>query len=231
MSLDITSNDLVQERSEWNEYWNKKNRGGVLYSLIAEFYRKVIIRPNLNYFIRKYFKPGSVLLHAGCGSGQVDQDICKDFKIIGMDISPRALEIYKETNATGETLLSSIFSIQKPDKSLDGIYNLGVMEHFTESQIQQTLVEFRRVLKDNGHIVLFWPPEFGLSVLFFKFMVKATKIVFRKDVKFHPDEISRVQSKKDVTAVLKKGGFDVAEYSFGPKDVFTYSIIVGRKSA
>lgn len=222
--------DLVLEKAEWDEYWNKKNRGGILYSLVAEFYRKVIIRPNLNHFIRKYFKPGATLLHAGCGSGQVDKDICQDYKIIGMDISKRALEIYKETNTTGDTLLSSIFSIQMPEKSLDGIYNLGVMEHFTEDQIQLTLLEFKRVLKDNGHIVLFWPPEFGLSVLFFKFMVKATKLLFRKDVKFHPDEISRVQSQSSVTALLKKGGFDVAEYSFGPRDVFTYSIIVGKKA-
>ncbi len=223
------SETLTRDSAEWDAYWRKKNRGGVLYSLVAEFYRKIIIRPNLNHFIRKYIPKNSTILHAGCGSGQVDSDICKEYNIIGMDISPKALELYKQTNTTGTTLLSSIFSIQMPDKSLAGIYNLGVMEHLTEDQIQTTLVEFKRVLKDDGHIVLFWPPEFGLSVLFFKFLVKATKLFTGKDVKFHPDEIARVQSKQSVTEIFNRGGFQVVEYSFGPRDVFTYSIIVGRK--
>lgn len=222
--------ELATEAAEWDAYWRKKNRGGILYSLVAEFYRKVIIRPTLNRFIRKYFPKNATLLHAGCGSGQVDRDICKEYNIIGMDISPKALEIYKETNKTGDTLLSSIFSIQMPAKSLDGVYNLGVMEHLTEEQIQTTLLEFRRVLKDNGHIVLFWPPEFGLSVLFFKFLVKATKLLTNKDVKFHPDEIARVQSRQSVTDIFHRGGFKVVQYSFGPRDLFTYSIIVGGKA-
>ena len=43
-----------------------------IYDFIASFYRKYIIKRPLNFFIKKYFKPQSEILHAGCGSGQVD---------------------------------------------------------------------------------------------------------------------------------------------------------------
>lgn len=217
--------------STWDIYWNKKNRGGLVYALIAEFYRKCIIRPNLNRFIHKYFIPGSTLLHAGCGSGQVDTDLNHDYKLIGLDFSEVALQIYKQTQqGRCETLHSSAFDIQLPDKSVDGVYNLGVLEHFSQEEIQKSLAEFRRILKDKGKLVIFWPPEFGVSVLFFKFLRGSIRLLFRKDVKFHPDEISRLKSKAEAYQIFQAAGFRVVEYSFSLKDVWTYSIIVAEKS-
>ena len=226
-----TSPLLLEDKQGWNEYWQKKNNGGILYALIAEFYRKVIIRPTLNHFIRKYLKLGSELLHAGCGSGQVDVDIAPEYKITGLDISKKALEIYKESNKyVVSTLHASIFQTGLPEKSIDGIYNLGVMEHFTLEEIQTCLTEFKRILRPDGRLVIFWPPEFGLSVLFFKVLRGTIKTLTGKDVKFHPDEISRIYSKKNALEIFAKGGFKVIEYSFGPRDVWTYSIVVAQKS-
>src|SRR6476660_1672349 len=86
--------DPLIDNQGWNEYWGvKKKSGGVVYDVIAEFYRKFLIRPSLNHFIKKYFKPGSTILHAGCGSGQVDADIRHHISITGLDISPNALQI------------------------------------------------------------------------------------------------------------------------------------------
>jgi hypothetical protein len=46
-----------KERYEWDEYWSK-NRTIInsIYSLVAIFYRIIIIKPTLNYFIQKHFK-------------------------------------------------------------------------------------------------------------------------------------------------------------------------------
>ncbi|MGZ6370773.1 MAG: methyltransferase domain-containing protein, partial [Bdellovibrionota bacterium] len=114
--------------------------------------------------------------------------------------------------------------------SVDGIYNLGVMEHFTEGEIDKVFAEFKRVLRPGGRMVILWPPEFGLSVIFFKVLkVLVTTITRRKDVKFHPDEICRVQSKKHALGIFQRSGFRVLDYYFGPRDVFTYSVIVAEK--
>ncbi len=217
----------------WEKYWEnqKSHAGGLLYDAIAAFYRKFIIRRSLNWFTGKYFKPGSAVLHAGCGSGQVDTDIRHQFKITGLDVSVNALHFYKKTNKQFcQTLQGSIFDIPLPASSVDGIYNLGVMEHFTDAEIPKILNEFHRVLKSGGRMVIFWPPEFGLSVIFFKVL----KFIFatflgKKDIKFHPDEITRVRSKEHALDVFNKAGFTVLEYYFGPKDLFTYSVICLEK--
>jgi SAM-dependent methyltransferase len=224
--------DLLVDKQGWNEYWGKKKKsGGLLYDLIAEFYRKFIIRPSLNRFIRKYFSQNAQVIHAGCGSGQVDKDIRHYVSITGLDLSPEALEIYvRENGIHCKTLHGSIFQMPVAEQSVDGIYNLGVMEHFTEAENATILAEFKRVLKPKGKLVIFWPPEFGMSVLFFKGLKVVLKVLTGKEFKFHPDEVCRVQSKAHAVGIFEKAGLRVLEYSFGVRDLFTYSIIVAEKS-
>jgi SAM-dependent methyltransferase len=226
-----TDENPLQDPQGWNAYWDKKkSTRGMLYDIVAEFYRRVIIRPALNHFIKGNFSKGDLVLHAGCGSGQVDADIRSYISITALDISPVALEIYKRENGPDSTTLwASIFQIPLPDASMTGIYNLGVMEHFTEEEIQRILQEFRRVLRPGGRFVAFWPPEFGLSVCFFKTLTAILKLLTRKDYKFHPDEICRIKSRQHALDIFRKAGFNVRQYSFGPRDAFTQAVIVAEK--
>jgi predicted SAM-dependent methyltransferase len=160
----------------------------------------------------------------------VDADIRSYISITAMDISPVALEIYKRENGPDSTTLwASIFQIPLPDASMTGIYNLGVMEHFTEEEIQRILREFHRVLRPGGRFVAFWPPEFGLSVLFLKALTTVLRPLARRDYKFHPDEICRIKSKQHAIDIFQKAGFHMHKYSFGPRDAFTYAVIVAEK--
>jgi SAM-dependent methyltransferase len=216
----------------WDDYWEqqKTKAGGLLYDAIASFYRKFIIRRSLNQFVRGYFSRGARVLHAGCGSGQVDVDILGDVEITALDISLGALAFYQKTSRGRARLVhGSIFAIPLPDASMDGVYNLGVMEHFTPEEIGRILAEFRRVLRPGGRVILFWPPEFGLSVLFFKGLKQVfTHVLRRPDVKFHPDEITRVASRRHVTGIMEGAGFRILRYYFGPKDLFTYAVVVAE---
>jgi len=226
------NNEKKGYEQEWDVYWEKqKNADNALYDTIASFYRTFIIKPTLNHFTKKYFPPQSNILHAGCGSGQVDTDISRKFKIIAMDVSANALKINKRVNKNRCKLLKGdIFSIPLSTKSVDGIYNLGVMEHFSQDDIQKILKEFHRVLKNDGKLLIFWPPEFGSSVTFLKGVKYILEKVFlKKNVKIHPDEISRIQSKRQVISIFKKADFKIEKYYFGPRDFFTHSIIVAQK--
>ncbi|MBU0580429.1 MAG: class I SAM-dependent methyltransferase [Candidatus Margulisbacteria bacterium] len=221
----------MNTEQSWDEYWNKQkksdNNG---YKFIAEFYRKYIIKRTLNYFIKTNFPKQAKLLHAGCGSGQVDTDLSKIYKITALDISNQALNIYSQVNKKrAKTVQGSIFNLPFKEKSFDGIYNLGVMEHFTKEDIQKILLEFRRVLKNNGCLVLFWPPEFGSSVTALKFIHFILNKILCKNIQLHPPEITRVKSKKQIRKILNKAGFKLDCYYFGPKDMFTHSIIVASK--
>ncbi|HEY0714173.1 MAG TPA: glycosyltransferase [Polyangia bacterium] len=221
----------VQDHQGWDDYWsNHEHAGRIAYDAVAAFYRKFIIKPTLNHFIRTTFAPGAKVLHAGCGSGQVDTDISKYVSITGLDISVNALRLFKKINPKSKVLHGSIFKIPLPSGFMDGVYNLGVMEHFTEPEIDLILRELYRVVKPGGRLVIFWPPEFGASVMFLKGVkLFLAKTLNKPDVKIHPDEITRVQSKKHVVDLFERAGFSVGRYYFGPRDAFTYSVIVAFK--
>jgi dolichol-phosphate mannosyltransferase len=221
----------VQVEQDWEAYW-KKDRGSInlLYDAIASFYRFCIIKRALNHFIWKTFPPGSHLLHAGCGSGQVDVDISKEYKVYALDISSSALKIYKKYNpGVYELLWADIFHLPLKDAQVDGVYNLGVMEHFTAAEIQQILSEFFRVLKSGGRAVIFWPPEFGLATRFLSAADHLLKNVLRSKVKLYPDEITRIKSKEHMVGTFELAGFEVKEYYFGIKDLWTQCVVVAVK--
>lgn len=221
----------AKEEVEWDRYWlsQRKNRK-ILYDSIAIFYRKYIIKRNLNSHIKKLFKPKAKMLHAGCGGGQVDSDIINYVNITGLDISTGALNLYKRLYQDKCLVIhGSILNIPTPSEAFDGIYNLGVMEHFTQKDIKKILDEFNRVLKKEGRIVLFWPPTFGLSVIFLNSLHFILNKILRKNIRLHPEEITKVKSRKQIESMLNKSGFKLTGFSFGPQDLFTYVVVVGEK--
>lgn len=226
-------NSKIHDPQDWNSYWDlaNRNRTHPLYNLIAEFYRKFIIRPNLNKYIRKFFSPLDTILHAGCGSGQVDLDIATEFSITALDISPAALELYKKHNPSVRNLINgSIFDLPKNARGMDGIYNLGVMEHFSEIEIQSILKQFHESLNDDGIIILFWPHRLGSSVIFLKFVHKILNLFSKNRVALHPPEITYMSSRQQAVNTLQKNGFTLVEYSFSLSDLFTQAIVVGKKT-
>jgi ubiquinone/menaquinone biosynthesis C-methylase UbiE len=118
-------------------------------------------------------------------------------------------------------LQGDLFALPYRDGSLDGIFNLGVMEHFTGPQIDRILQEFHRVLKPNGRVILFWPPEFGLSVM-------ALKTVAWMEL--HPPEISRIPSFAWARAVMARNRFRVLGMHFGWRDLFAQVVVVAEKT-
>lgn len=229
----MTKAKVLEEERQWDEYWTgRKTKSQAIYRLVAGFYREFIIKRSLNYFIEKEFEKGSKLLHAGSGTGQVDTDILDEYRITALDISGEALKLYRQNNQGKAKLLkASIFDIPTKDSFFDGIYNMGVMEHFTEGENIKILREFARVLKSDGKILLFWPPKFGISVIFLNSLHFVLNNILKRNIRLHPEEISLISSKNQVRDILKRGGFKLAKFSFGPTDLFTHCVIIAKKSS
>lgn len=228
----MTKTKMLKEQKEWDSYWKKKkNKSQTAYRVIAKLYRQLIIKRILNSFIEKNFKKGASLLHAGAGTGQVDEDIINSYKITALDISKEAIKLYKLTNGEKAKLIQgSIFDVPAASATFDGIYNLGVMEHFTKEENIKILKEFRRILKTNGKIVLFWPPRFGLTVIFLNSLHFVLNNILKRNIRLHPEEISLAKSKKHVKEILNTAGFKLTEFYFGPADLFTHYVIVAKKT-
>lgn len=210
-------------REAWDNYWHKpRTISSRVYDHIAAFYRTAIIRPALTHYMGAYFdRPQAKLLHAGCGSGQVEGDLSARYQITALDISPRALELYRHYNPqVNDIVLGDIFDLSFPAGSMEGVYNLGVMEHFDEMQIDRILANFHRVLKPGGKIVLFWPPAYGLATNVLKCI---------EGLKLFPQEITHVRGRGHASHMLEKAGFELVAYHFGPRDLWTHAVVVARK--
>lgn len=215
----------------WDEYWNKSASPlSHLYSGIAQLYRKNVIKKNLNRIVAAHFPAGSRVLHAGCGSGQVDTDIPGGLAITALDISGAGLQIYRRVHDNEcDVIRGSIFDIPLGDESVDGIYHLGLLEHFTEEEIHRGFLEFSRVLRPGARMIVFWPPNFGLSVNVLKVAHFVLNTLLRRNVKLHPDEITLVKSKTHAIEMFEKADFKLVNYYFGSRDLFTQCMIVVEK--
>jgi ubiquinone/menaquinone biosynthesis C-methylase UbiE len=218
----------ISDPQNWDAYWNESGEtGNPVYEIIAGVYRRCFIKRNLEKAIRREFPPGSSLLHAGCGSGQVDINIQSEMKITALDISKGALALYSRNNKNAAAIVhGSIFNLPFPDNTFDGIYNLGVMEHFTVSEIDRILREFHRVLKPHGKLVLFWPHAKAPSVI----LLNLCHYFLGGEKRLHPPEVSLFSSQKTTDEMLDSEGFRLLQIHFGPSDLWIQAILVAEKT-
>jgi dolichol-phosphate mannosyltransferase len=216
--------------SEWDVYWSRQsNISGRVYSAIAHIYRMLFIRPNVRRSAKKAFAPIAKLLHAGCGSGETDIDLARKYDILAFDISNVALHRYRKTNgALRKVMQGSIFQMPFPQDSFDGVYNLGVMEHFSSKEAVAIFAEFHRILKPGGRVMLFWPPRYGFSVIV---LGAVHRLAHRlgKTLQLHPAEPGLLESRSQGEALLKEAGFGNIDYTFGWRDLFVQVVLIAEK--
>jgi SAM-dependent methyltransferase len=215
----------------WNEYWDQKSaKTTAVYDAIAAVYRNLVIRRRLEATLKREFPAGARLLHAGCGSGQVDVNLHEHVKITAVDISASALGLYQSYNPQADAVRhASIFDLPFPDQTFDGAYNLGVVEHFRPDELARAFSEVRRVLRPQGKLVVFWPHAHATSVMLLNATHWLLNDVLHKEVRLHPPEFSLVHSRQEASDLLASGGFDIASYDFGAKDFFVQSVVVATR--
>jgi len=226
----IARNPALKDAQGWDDYWRQASQSGNLaYKVIATIYRRLIIARNLHADIIGTFPPQARLLHAGCGSGQVDVGFQKTMRLTAVDTSHCALETYVRAVPGAEEIQhASIFALPFDDDTFDGIYNLGVMEHFPAEEITAILQEFRRVLKPDGRLLIFWPHSRATSVAVLGLWQTARRKIFGSTQLLHPAEVSLVRSRSWMNNLLKTGGFTLDTYRFDGRDFWVQVVVTAR---
>lgn len=213
----------------WDAYWSPEVQGAhKLYAALASIYRRIFICTRLSHWLGRTFAPGASLLHAGCGGGQVDALVGRRFRITGLDISRNALVLYRQNNPhVTEVLHADLLDLDLGGRVYDGVYNLGVMEHFTSDDIARILRNLQKVLKPGGRAVLFWPLATAPSV---KLLGAWHRLLNRRGrpqkVELHPAEINLIESEESVGAIIRAAGWKICSYSVSPSDLFIQAVIV-----
>ena len=226
----MSDESLIEESptsSDWDNYWTGTRNSDAVYSAIADQYRKLVIRRSLMRAFSRHIPSGSMCLHAGAGSGEVDIALADKWNVVGLDFSWEALGRYRTIHSQSSLIVQADnFMLPFPNSQFECIFNLGVMEHFDSNQIYEMLIEFRRVLSPDGKLVLFWPPIYGLSVLALRTFHGLARKVKKDFSPLHPKEISLIRSRESVRDLLVRAGFCNISFKFELRDLFTHEVVV-----
>jgi ubiquinone/menaquinone biosynthesis C-methylase UbiE len=208
------------------------------YLILRYPFFKLPLHEDTGYYVSNYticskkinFSKGAIMLHAGCGSGEIDVNLHDKFTVTAVDISPQALKLYSQNNPKVHKIEhASIFALPYANESFNCVYNVGVMEHFTHDEIRQILKEFHRVLCPDGKVVIVWPHRWATSVFVLKIVHFVLKTVFQKREALHPAEVSLLKNKQEARKILQESCFELIDYSFNIKDLFIQAIVMGKK--
>lgn len=212
----------------WDAYWATDVHGSHrLYAFLASVYRRIFICTRLAWWLKRTFPSNARLLHAGCGSGEVDALVGSRFRITGLDISPGALERYCRNNPHAEaTIHADLMDLRNLSGAYDGVYSLGVLEHFTPDEIRTILNNLRLVLRPGGKMIAFWPLASAPSVKVLGLWHRLLNKPGERAVALHPPEITLIRSRSQVNEIIRSAGWRITAYSVSPSDLFIQAVVV-----
>ena len=127
------------------------------YDEIAHHYKQKTKHLELITEIKKFkkFLPKSAkVLDAGCGWGRDSKILSKNFKVIGIDLSERLLDLAKAYAPKAKFQIGNISRTFFPSESFHGIWSNDTLIHLERKDILKTLREFHRLLRKNGILYL-----------------------------------------------------------------------------
>jgi len=106
---------------------------------------------------KKYLPIGARVLEAGCGRGdKVDAMAQAGFNAIGIDFAPNTVRVARQYFPTRDIRIGDVRNLEFEDASFDGLWSLGVIEHFWNGY-ESILAESNRVLRPGGYLFLTTP--------------------------------------------------------------------------
>jgi len=161
--------------------------------------------------------PGNKILDFGCGPGSFLYILGKnihDIKAIGVDIAQKQIDFASSHALSGDTSNDISFMCLKPqdnklpfeDNSFDAVTSIEVIEHIRPFQAHQNLLEMKRVLKNDGRLLLTTPNYRSLWPVIEWMVDKITPLKYREQHinKFTPDSLVKF---------IESAGFKVLEIS------------------
>lgn len=158
--------------------------------------------------MRKYLKPGMLLLEGGCGDGRYVRYFTDlGFKTIGVDFARTTVHKINEFLPNLDVRVGDIRKLDFTDNYFDAYYSGGVIEHF-EDGIGPQLAEAHRVLKKGGYFFV-TVPHMNLSrKCAAAFYPTRTKLDLDGRKSFHKESL------RDFRVEQPPGGFHFHEYVF-----------------
>ncbi len=219
-------------RTAWDRHWI--SRGGVekgsAFGWISRLVRRIVFQPAVAHFLEQYFPAEGVFVELGCGTGESSARVPRrQRRFVGLDFSWPALNAARRSDCYHTHLCADISNLPFRSMSVDGVWNLGVMEHFPPGPLRASLREFERVLKPGGTAVLFWPGERNSSRWLLAPIEWAMSKLKRRPFHFFPDEVSRLKSRREAEEILRETGLETLRVDYSVRTWFIHTVVVAKK--
>jgi len=223
---------------------------------LQKFYQPHIFFPSekrIRDLVISHLK-GVCILDAGCGNGWLS--VCawdKGFNVYSLDIAENEIKeslfIFKRKNADIGLMRTSLSSLPFINSSFDSIICVNVLEHI--SDVEQAILEMRRVLKKGGRLILVIPNGLTFGLFYDKFVYKfiATKTILshvhKRTFSLANNEISMLRLNKkepighcqqftitSIRGLLTKEGFKIVKrvnYRFFSPYLRSFCTLLGRE--
>lgn len=125
-------------------------------------------------FLKKEINIQKRILDGGCGEGRFSKYFIEvGANITSMDFSEEYVKLAKKKLKRGKFVVGSVTKMPFPDESFDYIFSVDVLQHVPD--LKKAILEFHRVLKKNGKLIIIDKNKFGLHK---KYMIP--KILIQK---------------------------------------------------
>ncbi|MBI1312362.1 methyltransferase domain-containing protein [bacterium] len=206
------------EAVEWEQHWRRLEHG--ITGRAFSFYRQQIRSRCVARTLARLLPNAGIFVECGCGTSETSCRVRPkpDQTFLAVDFAWRPLRQALQQPCITGGVQADIRDLPFQDSSLDGIWNLGVMEHFEASEQRLILGEFHRVLKPGAPLILWWPPQLApdralLTLLGWSF----------------PDEPGRI-ARAAGRHVMLDAGFHSVSVTRPPSDCFTELVVYGTSN-
>lgn len=207
----------TEGKETWDRHWTEKATEGSLWEKAANVYRRWFIRREVKHYVEKHFSPSGIFVECGSGTSETSVTIAKqDRLIIALDFSRFPLHRAQKNPVIDFCIQADFFHLPFKDNIIDGIYNVGVMEHYGEQELKVVLGEFYRVLKKDGVCLFLWPQKYGWVEL-----VSKIRPLFPQSPSMFDERL--------VLGLLQEAGFDNVSWSLSPFALFLHYAVVAQK--
>lgn len=105
----------------------------------------------------RYLAPPAKILEAGCGTGRYCAALdAAGFRALGLDYAQETLRAVKKLVPELSLVAGDAWRLPLPDGGFDGLWSLGVIEHFWDGY-DGLIAEMARVLRPGGYLFLSHP--------------------------------------------------------------------------
>ena len=231
MNVEVqTRLDGAESQNAWTEHWSDDRQQSISQRFFS-FYRKAVFARTVRYFINRYFPTEGIFVEAGSGTAETSMRIDKcggARKLVATDIVQPVL---RQCHPVMDSrVCGDIFTMPYADNSIDGIWNVGVMEHFTHEQIDRIMTELHRILKPGHRIILLWPGADSVPQKILRFVELFINFGSKEEkFSFHPPEISQLRSRREGREILQRNSFRSIYIDYGWRSLMAFKTLVAVK--